>query len=82
MMKLIWHLGKWLHEWPCEHGYHEWDLYRPGNALWWKSCKHCHASRHAMHPARAECDIDYYNNVYLPQHRVLYKGTVKHGEPK
>lgn len=50
MWNLMRRLGKWLQEWPCRHGYHDWSLKRPGTALWWQDCAHCGLSRAANDP--------------------------------
>lgn len=63
---LIRRFGKWIQEWPCAHGYHEWTLYRPGRSMWWRECKHCSLPDMSAQPARIECDVDHFNNVYLP----------------
>ena len=57
---------RWLQEWPCKHGHHEFGLWRAGSALWWRDCEHCLACEFTFQPKRREdCDIDHYHDVYL-----------------
>ncbi len=58
--------GGWLREWPCAHGHHEWGLFRPGRTMWWRECLHCGLSASSAFPSRVDCDVDYYENAYLP----------------
>ncbi len=74
---LLRRFGTWLRDWPCDHEKHEWGLFRPGTAMWWRSCKHCNLSDMAVQPPRKECDVDYYNNQYLPA-RLNQKIKIQH----
>lgn len=65
---LIRDLGLWLHDLPCRRGHHKWSLFRPGRTMWWRSCSICDESDWAVQPRRALCDVEFYNDVYLPQH--------------
>jgi len=73
---LIRRIGLWIHELPCRHGQHEWTLYRPGTVMWHRDCVHCQQADWDMSPKRNECDVDHYNNVYLPRVREK-EGKVK-----
>lgn len=68
IFNLIRRFGSWVMQWPCEHGHHEWGLWRAGSAFWSRECNHCGDCEFTSHPDRREdCDIDHYNNVYLPR---------------
>ncbi len=67
MLNLIRRFGKWIAYWPCDHSYHEWSLYRPGRSMWHRRCVHCDDTSWDCYPDRADCDVDYYNQVYLPR---------------
>ena len=75
MMAKLWtlmrRLGGWLEDWPCAHGHHEWGLYRPGTSMWHRSCHYCNASDMTAFPSRAECDVRYYEEVYIKKHGAL-----------
>lgn len=68
MWTLMRRLGTWMHDWPCDHEHHAWGLYRPGMVMWYRDCAHCDLSGSAVSPARNECDLTYYKDVYEPKH--------------
>lgn len=51
----------------CHVGLHDWGLYRPGRIMWHRECKRCGVADMTATPAKlSECDVPYYENVYLP----------------
>ena len=64
-------LGSWLHDWPCAHGHHEPGLYRPGTVMWHRSCEHCDMTDMDAFPSYAECDVRYYEEVYMQKRGAL-----------
>ena len=62
---LLRRFGTWLRDWPCAHEHHEWGLFRPGGSMWHRECPHCNTWNLAAFPSRVDCDVDYYENVYM-----------------
>jgi hypothetical protein len=67
LFNLMRRLGKWLHEWPCNNGHHEYGLLELGTVLWSCRCAHCGTVNFKEPRGRAEVDPAAWNK-YADRH--------------